>query len=180
MRRRRCGQPSVTRTRCLLAPIYQAAGHQRWVWPRGLSMVCRNLVWWWCEEEMVQHHPDTQRFVLETFLRDLYHYWLIMKVTFVKSVLLFRSLVHLRMTGECGEAKELGQSCLLTLPWTLNRNIQSEGWKQLEIIIQYPVQQGSGPSATEQKIHILLIWRSDFFKFCLNVEWNIKFLIHDW
>ena len=47
-------------------------------------------------------------------------------------------MVHLRVTGECG-AKELGQSCLLTRPWTLNRNIESEGEKQLEIIIQYPV-----------------------------------------
>ena len=88
VRRRRCGHPSVTRTECLLAPIYQAAGHQRWVWPGGGVWSVETLVWWWGEEEMVQHHPD--RFVLETFPMDLYHYWLIMKVTFVKSVLLFR------------------------------------------------------------------------------------------
>ena len=105
VRRRRCGQPCVTRTECLLAPIYQAAGHQRWVWPRGRSVVCRNLVWWWCEEEMVQHRPDTRRFVMETFLMDLYHYWLIMKVTFVKSVLLFRSRVHLRVTESVARPK---------------------------------------------------------------------------
>ena len=30
-----CGHPSVTLSRCLLAPIYQATGHQRWVWPGG-------------------------------------------------------------------------------------------------------------------------------------------------
>ena len=30
----RSDQLSMTRTRCLLAPIYQAAGHQGWVWPR--------------------------------------------------------------------------------------------------------------------------------------------------
>lgn len=73
------------------------------------------------------------------------YYWLIMKVTFVNSkecVCCYSDgdleMVHLRVTGECG-AKELGQSCLLTRPWTLNRNIESEGEKQLEIIIQYPV-----------------------------------------
>ena len=129
----------------------------------GTEIPLISLVWWWCEEEMVQHHPDTQRFVLETFLMD-------------SDILLIDNEGHI--CKECvviqisGPSAWRGQrtrteSCLLTLPWTLNRNIQSEGWKQLEIIIQYPVQQRSGPSATEQKIHILLIWRSDFFKFCV-------------
>ena len=47
--------------------------------------------------------------------------------------------------------KEPGQSCLLTRPWMLNRNIESEGWKQLEIIIQYPVQHRWGTSAREER-----------------------------
>ena len=49
--------------------------------------------WWWCEEEMVQHHPDTwhsEEICTGNISHGFIYYWLIMKVTFVKSVLLFR------------------------------------------------------------------------------------------
>ena len=158
---KKCGHPSVTR--CLLAPIYQAAGHQRWVWPGGGG----GLVWW---GDVKRKWSSSAR----TLGGDLYwkyfsgihmYYWLIMKVTFVKSVCCYSDgdleMVHLRVTGECG-AKELGQSCLLTRPWTLNRNIESEGEKQLEIIIQYPVRPRSGTSASKE-IHnsLMILWRTD-------------------
>ena len=121
----------------------------------------------WCDEVMWRGNgPAPPGHSEEICTGNIYmYYWLIMKATFVKSVCCYSDgdleMVHLRVTGECG-AKELGQSCLLTRPWTLNRNIESEGEKQLEIIIQYPVWPRSGTSASKE-IHnsLMILWRTD-------------------